>query len=254
MLCAKRKLTGEIITAYLASQAHAPFICPDCNEEVILKAGRRSVNHFAHTNPIACHFAQNESDEHRRCKQEIFEALQRMPNVRSAALERPLGTNRPDVSAIINGVPVAIEVQISSLSIDTIMRRTIDYHRRGIFVLWLLQWTPDLDAPRYAPRQWETWIHAAYFGRVYYWIEGVTVTSYHFDPHRRTIPQKTWYSANGKKITVGGYSLKSKRYRTAVRGKTFNLATDFAPKERFWWEGNGIKVPDAKLYMERPSR
>jgi type I site-specific restriction-modification system R (restriction) subunit len=41
-------------------------------------------------------------------------------------LERPLGTNRPDVSAHINGVPVAIEVQISSLSLETIAYRTMN--------------------------------------------------------------------------------------------------------------------------------
>ena len=54
MLCAKRKLTGEIVTAYLASKAQGPFICPDCGDEVILKIGKRTVNHFAHVNPFAC--------------------------------------------------------------------------------------------------------------------------------------------------------------------------------------------------------
>lgn len=43
-------------------------------------------------------------------------------------MELPLVTVRPDVSATIKGTPVAIEVQISALSIETIMKRTIDYH------------------------------------------------------------------------------------------------------------------------------
>lgn len=249
MLCAKRKLTGEIVTAYFASKAHAPFVCPDCNEEVILKAGRSSVNHFAHVNPLSCLYAENESDEHRRCKLEIFQALQSAPDVRNVMLERPLGTNRPDVSAHINGVPVAIEVQISSLSLDTITRRTIEYARKGIYVLWLLQWTPDLDAPRYTPKLWEKWIHAAYFGQVYYWIEWLTVVSYHFDPHFKSVPRKTWYSEGGDKMTGGGYSRRSKAYRTPVRDRTLNLASDFQPRERDWWEGNGFKVPDAKLFV-----
>lgn len=251
MLRAKRKSDGQIVSAYLESKRNAPFICVDCNEEVILKIGRNRINHFAHANPIACKFFEGESEAHRRCKMEIFEALQKLPNVRSAALERPLGTNRPDLSAYINGVPVAIEIQISSLSIETIMRRTIDYHRRGIYVLWLLQWTPKLESPRYTPRMWENWIHAAYFGRVYYWIEGVSVVSYHFEHSFKSVPKKTWYAEDGKKMTGGGYSKKLKRSRTAVRGRVFNLATDFAPKERDWWEGNGIKVPDAKLFMQR---
>jgi competence protein CoiA len=57
-------------------------------------------------------------------------------------LERSFVWGRPDVFAEIKGVPVAIEVQISSLSVDTIMRRTIEYGRSGIYVLWLLLWTP----------------------------------------------------------------------------------------------------------------
>lgn len=91
----------------------------------------------------------------------------------------------------------------------------------------------------------------AYFGLVYYWTEGLTVVSYHFDPHFKSVPRKTWYSPDGKKMTGGGYSQRSTRHRTAVRGQTFNLATDFEPKQRYWWEGNGIKVPDAKFFMQR---
>jgi competence protein CoiA len=108
------------------------------------------------------------------------------------ALERPLDTVHPDVSAEINWVPVAIEIQISSLSIETIMRRTIDYHRKGIYVLWLLQWTHKLDGKRYTPKLWEKWIHACYFGRVYYWTGGLEVVSYAFEPSLKTVPAKTW--------------------------------------------------------------
>lgn len=250
MLSARRKSDGQTVAAYFERKTNGPFTCLQCNEEVVLKIGKHNVNHFAHANPIACKFATGESDLHRRCKMEIFEALQDTPGVRGAALERPLGENRPDVSAYINGVPVAIEVQISSLSLDTIMRRTIDYFRKGIAVLWLLQWTPALDSPRYAPKLWEKWIHAAYFGRVYYWTGGLTVASYTFEPHLKAVPRKTWYSADGKKITAGGYSQRSKRYRTPVRSQTLDLVKDFAPKQRYWWEGNGLKVPDAKLFME----
>lgn len=241
MLSARRKSDGQTVTAYLESKTNGPFYCLECGDPVILKTGRNRINHFAHENPVARHYAESESDEHRRCKIEIYEALLKQAGVRSAALERPLGENRPDVSAYINGVPVAIEVQISSLSVETIMHRTIAYAQKGIYVLWLLQWTPDLDDDRYTPRQWENWIHACYFGRVYYWIEGLTVASYHFAPSYRSVPRKTWYSKSGKKMTGGGYSKKTKRHRTAVRGQTFNIATDFVPKQRYWWEREGCR-------------
>lgn len=248
MLCAKQKSTGETVTAYLASKTDAPFFCPECGDEVILKTGRRTVNHFAHINPLACRFTEGESEAHRYCKLEIYEALLQTPGVTDAALERPLGSNRPDVSAYINGVPVAIEVQISSLSLETIMRRTIDYHQKGIYVLWLLQWKPQLDGGRYAPRLWEKWIHAAYFGRVYYWIQGLQVVSYTFEPSLKSVPKQTWYSRDGKKMTGGGYTRRLKRSRTAVRGETLNLVKDFAPRERSWWQGDGFSVPDAKVF------
>jgi competence protein CoiA len=253
MLSARRKSDGQTVTAYLELKRNGPFFCLVCNDEVILKGGRQRVNHFAHANPIACKFAEGESETHRRCKMEIYEALLRTPGVSNVALERALGEIRPDVSAEINGVPVAIEVQISSLSVETIMRRTIDYHRRGIYVLWLLQWTPKLDAQRYAPKLWEKWIHAAYFGRVYYWLQGLHVVAYHFEHSFKSVPKKTWYSDNGQKVTGGGYSKILKRSRTAVRGSVFNLANDFVPRQREWWEANGLKVPDAKLFMQQTS-
>ncbi len=249
MLTAKRTNDGKIVTAYMESPVNAPFTCVECGDPVLLKSGRSRINHFAHINPLACKFATGESDAHLKCKMEIFMALQKSTHVSFAALERPLATVRPDVSAHIHGTPVAIEVQVSDLSLESITYRTIEYARKGISVLWLLLWTPELDSPRYVPRLWEKWIHALYFGQIYYWIEGLTVVSYHFDPKFKTIPKKVWFSKDGKKMKGGGYSRKSIRYRTPVRGRTLNLVEDFGPKERFWWEGNGLKLPDAKLFM-----
>jgi len=166
---------GQIVAAYFSTKADGPFACVDCREEVFLRAGRSQVDHFAHANPITCKFALGESELHRRCKMEIFEGLRQHPNTTNVALERSIGEMRPDIFAIINETPVAIEVQISSLSLETIIQRTIRYAQNGNYVLWLLRWTRALDAPRYAPKVWERWIHAAYLGRAYYWTEGLTV-------------------------------------------------------------------------------
>jgi len=249
MLSAKRMSDGKTVHAYFEKKENGPFRCLDCNEEVIHRSGNSKINHFAHANPLACEYSQGESDLHRQCKMEIFRCLLADLKIKNVEIEKPIGTVRPDVYAVIKGVPVAIEVQISSLSVEMIMRRTIDYHQRGIYVLWLLQWTSELDKPRYAPRNWEKWVHACYFGRVYYWKQGLEVVEYTFEPSVKTIPKTTLYSKAGKKITVGGYALRSMRFRTPVRGKTLNLASDFGPRLRYWWEGGGIKVPDARLFM-----
>jgi hypothetical protein len=78
--------------------------------------------------------------------------------------------------------------------------------------------------------------------------------SYHFDPHFKSVPKKSWYSEDGEKMTGGGYSQRLKRHRTAVRGQTLNLATDFVPHNRDWWEGNDLTIPFAKLFMEKYER
>lgn len=254
MLSAKRKSNGQTVFAALESQANAPFLCPECAELVILRTGAGRVSHFAHTPAVLCPYALAESETHRLCKKEIFDALLREPGVARAALERSLGTARPDVSANINGVPVAIEVQISNLSLETIARRTAEYARRGIYVLWLPQWTPDLDHIRYSPPLWVKWLHAAYFGRVYYWVQGLEVACYHFDPYYRSIPKTSWYSPNGKKMAGGGYNRTSKRFRRPIRGQTLNLAADFVPKTREWWKGGDIVVPFSKIFVGRDEK
>src|SRR5687767_13602183 len=127
MLSARRKSDGETVTAYFSQKSKGPFFCLQCGDEVILRTGRSRINHFAHENPLACFQAMGESDIHRKCKMEIYEALLKHPNVRNAALEIPFSDFRPDIFAIINGVQVAIEVQISCLSLEEIQRRTIQY-------------------------------------------------------------------------------------------------------------------------------
>jgi len=139
MLCAKRKTNGVSANAWAAGKSDAPFLCPECEEEVVLRQGALRINHFAHKAPVTCQYGTGETPEHRRCKMEIYQSLLGQPGVTNLALERSLKTVRPDVSAYINGIPVAIEVQISALSMDTIIHRTKEYERQGIYVLWLLQ-------------------------------------------------------------------------------------------------------------------
>jgi competence protein CoiA len=251
MLSAKRKSDGQTVLANFESKSNGPFTCAECSEEVILRKGIARTGHFAHKSPITCKYGTGETESHRRCKMAIYEALLRQPGVTKVAMERSLKSVRPDVSAFINGVPVAIEVQISNLSLETIAHRTSEYARKGIYVLWLAQWTPYLDGQRYSPRLWEKWVHAAYFGRVYYWVEGLTIVPYRFDPHFSRVPENYWYSESGKEMRAGGYRRKSKRYRLPIRGKNLNLAGDFIRSDREHWESKIIKIPPAKLYVDR---
>src|SRR5205085_619512 len=97
MLSAKRKSDDQTVLAYFESKRNAPFVCLQCHEEVILKTGKARINHFAHADPLASLHVEGESDAHRRCKMEIYKQLLSAPGVGDVALERAMGTVRPDV-------------------------------------------------------------------------------------------------------------------------------------------------------------
>ncbi len=252
MLCAKRKSDGQIEIARLEARPFAPFCCPECDSEVILRVGSVRLSNFAHKPPVTCEYGKGESEVHRRCKMEIYEALSREPSVTKLALERSIKkTTRPDVSAYINGVPVAIEVQISNLTMETIVRRTEAYGRMGVYVLWLAQWSPYLDGELYSPRLWEKWVHACYFGKVYYWKKGLEIASYHFEPHFTYVPTSSWYSEGGEEMIAGGFERQSKRYRVPIERRVLHLTQDFIPRQRESWESKDYKIPASKLFLER---
>ncbi len=101
---------GEVLAAEVEPQ-DGPFYCLECAEPIILKHGRVKIAHFAHYPGVDCAYAsasEGESEEHRRAKQEIFQALLQVPGVRDVRLERSLRGVRPDVSCRINGEMVAI--------------------------------------------------------------------------------------------------------------------------------------------------
>jgi competence protein CoiA len=81
MLIATRKSNGQTAIAFSEPKANAPFVCPECGDEVVLRRGSVRVGHFAHKIPDACHYGAGETEAHRRCKLEIYEALLRQPGV-----------------------------------------------------------------------------------------------------------------------------------------------------------------------------
>jgi hypothetical protein len=121
MLCAKRKLTGEIVTAYLASKVHGPFVCPDCRDEVILKTGRRTVNHFAHVNPLACRYRPGDNGAEVPVKPDGF-----------IRIHEPDATGGKIVRAFFLELDRSNEVQ------DTLVAKAgcyRDFYRRGGFAV-----------------------------------------------------------------------------------------------------------------------
>lgn len=249
MLCAKRNSDSSTVIAYSESKANGPFACPACEGEVTLHQGRFKVHHFAHKPPMTCSYGKGETETHRRCRVEIYQGLLSEPNVRDAQLERSsLKTVRPDISAWIGKVPVAIEVQISALALETAIHRTLEYAKKKIYILWLAQWKPELDSDSYRPSVLERWLHATYFGRVYYWKSGLTVVPYHFETLHRTTEFYEWYEPGGFYNSAGGDTYTLKSIKQPVRGKPLNIVADFAARKR---DELGVSVPRYLLFTDK---
>ncbi len=254
MLTATRENDKQKVLARDAQKAEAPFHCPKCQREVVLHKGNIRVHHFKHKPPVTCTWGQGESDQHYSAKLAIFDALKAEQNVRDAEVEKDFGSSVADVYAVINGTPVAIEIQRSNLSVTDITSRTKNYYRLGICVLWVALSTEDLWSKKYSPSAWEKWCHAAYFGRVYYWDSGQYFHAVHFGQHLLHVEYKTWYEPGGYENSAGGYDRTSKRYKTPQHGKRVKLSTDFRLANKEAWSGGSIVVPDCRLYVDRQQK
>lgn len=171
------------IRAATADTEDGPFACPECGEEVILKAGAIIANHFAHKAESACGFSTGEGCAHHEAKMQIFNALRGRADVSEAAIERRMGQSRADVYAVIGGAPVAIEVQRSYLSLDEVEERTARYAAQSVAAVWVLLRDTVPRAPEYVPNAIERWLHETY-GCVYYWHAGDSVWRVQFQPHQ----------------------------------------------------------------------
>jgi len=193
MLSAYDTNNGYVL-AKEARKDNSPFHCPQCEDEVILKRGRVKIAHFAHLSNSDCSYAgEPESAEHSSVKLEIYEALRSQPGVTKLQVERYLKEVRPDISFYFEGSYIAIEVQISPLSFDELIRRTTAYTQKNIYVLWTPILPMDVFSGRYAPKEWERNLHALYDGIVYYWLSGLKVVPVEFEEYMLS---PSWYSSN----------------------------------------------------------
>ena len=185
--------------AVLAREAHrddGPYHCPQCEEELILKQGRVTIAHFAHFPRSDCTYASEpESAEHLSAKLEVYEALKAQPGVSKLEVERSLKEVRPDISFCFENRSIAIEVQISPLRFDELLRRTTIYAQKNIYVLWTPILPMDVFSGRYAPKEWERAIHELYEGVVYYWLSGLNVVPIEFEEY---LLSPNWYSSQEK--------------------------------------------------------
>jgi len=250
MLTAKTHSDLPDVLARDAHKANAPFICPKCLTEVVLHKGNIKVHHFKHKPPVFCKRGEGESEQHRVAKLAIYDALRAESNVTGAELEKDFGISVADVFAFISNVPVAMEIQRSNLSVNEITQRTENYRQLGIAVLWIAFHRPELDTGKYSPNAWEKWCHAAYFGRVYYWVGGQSLLPTHFNPFTLHVASTEWYESGGEHRSVGGYDRPSKRYKKPCYGNVVTISQSFRVSNKEAFAKGRVSVPACRLFVD----
>lgn len=268
-------LNGARIDAVTAKRG-PEYRCPKCSGIVILKQGRKVIEHFAHKPPTDCSWAVGETQAHLEAK-----AL-----VRSALVSRGLraevefevdtmpGDRRADVMVWSpKGRKIAFELQHTSIDLNEIEARASSYSRVGIAQIWIpflrnAVWKDGEPraggwlVKRYSPRPFERWVHG-FNGKHGMWMYDPIKQDFwlgHMTGHQIYIPETTWYSEGGEENSGGGFYRWSKRYKQLSLAGPYKIEnlliraeprTEFATKDYDWPAGLIVHLIPGELTSER---
>ena len=231
--------SGARVHVEEVTKADGPFMCASCLSDAVRKHCTEKRDHFAHRAPTSKVIAAGESALHRDCKLEIFEALKSAvpdgwwvcDSVRiKADKSKKLPELQPDIGGRINGKRVAIEIQVSALTLPQIIRRVHGYSGRDVAILWIVPLKEPLPDSAFSPRLYERYLHSIYHGRTYYWMkgDGLLVTPVHYGLAWRHVPYSEWYDVElGDHRDAGGYDVPFKRIRKPLAHPKISLVDSF---------------------------
>ena len=179
----------EPVTGVEVESSDGPFFCPECQEQVHLKKGIVRMPHFAHFPASTCTYGKGESDSHLYCKWQMYLALKQRPECSQVQLEAKIGARRADILAVIRDVKVAIEIQRSDETIEGIRQKLADYFQEGTACIYIDPGSaPSVNV---SVQAWRRYLHAMWFGELYYWADADKVYPVHIGIYRY-IPEVTW--------------------------------------------------------------
>jgi hypothetical protein len=241
--------TGEnLIHIDDAEKSMYPLYCPDCGEKVQIRNFNFSDtrDHYAHKPRFSDIYKSAETELHRKCKEEICgHLIEEFPEgnwqtelTLKKDKEKGFGKVRPDISGLINGKNVVIEVQHSAINAGTIIKRMDEYRKRGWFVLWIVPLKKRLGAKRFRPRLFEFVLHQMYFGKVFYWMQGFgsTVEGINFKKLRYTTEVREFYK-EGEPVSVGGHKKTYSFLRRPMSGGMMDIE-DFVFETPGQWQAS----------------
>ncbi len=252
--------TGKKVHASKVDKKDGPFYCPDTYDPLIVRKCYEKRDHFAYWGRLSP-TGSRESDIHLNCKHELLHCLREsipdgnweVERVLNAIPEKNLVALRPDISGRIGESKVIVEVQASRISLDTIVKRSVEYSRRGGSILWLVPLTSSLGEENFRPRFFERFLHAMFFGRIYYWCkgDGLKITPVHFGNAERYIEYKTWFQ-DGEEKESGGYSKYYVSIKKPLAGQKVDLISCFNAQKRNQKLLNNEKIiiPESTIWMD----
>lgn len=255
--------TGEKCFAETSTKEQGPFYCQECFSDVVLRKCSEKKDHFAHTANLSPIGGEGRSILHKKCQEAICSELSiAFPNgdwkcERNIKENKKRGTPqlRPDISGRLEKIPLVIEVQASSLTINEIIRRTIGYTKWNVPVLWVVPLTRAIDGSPFKPRLFERYLHSMYYGRVYYWWNGLgkKVQPVHFGIASRTIEYKEFYDKNGCFQQTGGYKKPYKLLKEPIFGEKLDISKDFKAEQRPQFCPDNLRkvVPKCRIWVDK---
>lgn len=258
---AKNLYTHRDFHASLCSKKDGPFYCPVCRSDALVHKCVEISDYFAHAARLSPVIGAMEGALHNSCKLEILSRLNERHPEGNWAAERVIPENksksipelRPDISGRIRGHPIAIEVQASALTIGKIVKRSKDYAKRGIAILWLVPLREPLGDQPFRPRLYERYLHSIYFGRTYYWWPGLglTLKPVHYAIASRHVDYREWYEG-GSQMTGGGYDVDYRIIKTPEYGVDVVIDSNFCAQRRdeFTPENERKAVPSSFIWRD----
>ena len=189
-------------------------ICPHCSGEMVFVNPLADIiKHFRHK--TECPYStEPESNEHMAMKLFVYNYLKKIySGFMYVGLEVKM---KKRIADVVVGKTV-IECQVSNISLREVKERIEDYNEMGYSIMWILHNKNYFDkCPCFVksgpyPRFLERFIHRLYYGRIYYFFDGMGIVPSHFSYKERIWSKPfdedlnhtfRWTNHNGYKIAM----------------------------------------------------
>lgn len=204
------------------------FYCPQCLEKVMIRAGPKTIPHFAHHRHSNCSSHKGESEYHETGKLILFQWLkqQRLHVQLEAFL--PEIKQIPDILVTINNKRIAIEFQCSKIRVSDIIQRNKGYEKLKIIPIWILG---EKLLKRINSEQFKVDFFSTHF--IHRFAKSTHTSLFYFCPHTKQIQiLKNIYFYNQNRVFA---SLKINKLFSTVFIELFHEKSQFNNSLLTFW-------------------